>query len=348
MATYIIVDINNLFHRAKHAVTGDAALKAGSALYIFFNSVKKLWNEHNATHVVITSDKGSWRKTAYPEYKANREVLKALRKQSEIEEDKFVFDTMYRLLDYAKTKTNMTVLEETDCEADDFIARWIQIHPDDQHIILSSDTDFYQLLADNVKIYDGMKNILISTTEVLNENGKPAEKKKKIKEKFINKKGEKKVIIKEVKEKITPPDPEYELFKKIIRGDSTDNILSAKPGAREKGSATKPGIKEAYNDRQGRGYDWTLFMQDEWEDHNGNMVKVIDAYNFNKHLIDLTDQPSYIKERMDEAFAKEATKDKVKNIGIWFLKFCNEMDLVRISQSPNEYIGFIQAPYMED
>ena len=30
------------------------------------------------------------------------------------------------------------------------IAMWIQQHPDDEHIIVSTDSDFYQLLAINV------------------------------------------------------------------------------------------------------------------------------------------------------------------------------------------------------
>lgn len=38
-------------------------------------------------------------------------------------------------------------------EADDLIASFVKSHPDDIHIIISSDKDFYSLLADNVVLY---------------------------------------------------------------------------------------------------------------------------------------------------------------------------------------------------
>ena len=41
-------------------------------------------------------------------------------------------------------------LQHKNCEADDFIARWIQKSSNDKHVIPSSDSDFYQLLNNNV------------------------------------------------------------------------------------------------------------------------------------------------------------------------------------------------------
>ena len=196
-----------------------------------------------------------------------------------------------------------------------------------------------------MKIYDGVKNVTITLQEVLDENDKPATKKKTINEKFITKTGKVKEQKKTITEAISPPDPEYELFKKIIRGDSSDNILSAKPGARENGSMKKPGIREAFDDRHGRGYDWTLFMQDEWEDHEGNMVKVIDAYHFNKHLIDLRDQPQEVKDLMDSVIVEQCQKAPKSGVGVWFLKFCKEMDLPNLAKNPNDYATLLQAPY---
>lgn len=346
-ATYVLVDSHNLFHRAKHVTQGDAATKAGMALHICFNSLKKLWRDFGATHIVVATEGKSWRREVYPEYKAHRRVADALKTKSEREEDELYFEAMTLFLDFLSQRTNVTVLGADGCEADDFIARWIQLHPDDNHIIFSGDSDFYQLLADNVKIYDGVKQWTITKDEVLDENNKPATKERTVTEKITGKTGKIREVKKKITEAVSPPDPEYELFKKIIRGDSSDNILSAKPGVREKGTASKPGIIDAYNDRVGRGYDWTMFMQEEWEDHEGNMVKVLDAYKRNQQLIDLTCQPEEIKELLDSVILSAVQKPSKSQVGIYFLRFCNDMALMNIAKNPNDYAVFLQAPYSQ-
>ena len=345
MATYAIVDASNLFHRCKHATMGDAATKAGMALHICFNSLRQIWRKFGATHIVVALDKSSWRREVYPDYKAHRRVADALKTKHEQEEDALYFDAMKHLIEFLRKRTNVTVLESVGCEADDFVARWIDLHPDDQHVIFSGDSDFYQLLADNVKIYDGVKQWTITKDEVLDDKDKPAVKERTVTEKIIGKNGKVREVKKKVTEAISPPDPEYELFKKCIRGDASDNIMSAKPGVRENGSSKKPGIKEAYDDRKGRGYDWTLFMNDEWEDHEGNIIKVQDAYRRNQHLIDLRQQPEEIKQLLDAVILEAVQQPKKSGVGIWFLKFCEEMALVNISKNPNEYATMLQAPY---
>lgn len=347
-ATYVIVDAHNLFHRCKHA-SGDAATKAGLALHVCFNSLKKLWREFGATHVVIATEGKSWRREVYPEYKAHRRVAELTKTKAEREEDEFYFDTMKLFLEFMEKRTNVTILQSEGCEADDLIARWIQLHPNDQHIIFSGDSDFYQLIASNVKIFVGGENArIISKDSVLDESGKPAVKEKTITEKIEGRGGKIREVKKKITEPIMPPDPEYELFKKIIRGDSSDNILSAKPGVRENGSAKKPGIKEAYEDRHGRGYDWTMFMQDEWEDHEGNMVKVQDAFKRNQQLIDLTCQPQEIKDLMDQVILTAVQRPRKSQVGIYFLRFCEQMNLPNLAKNPNDYAVFLQAPYSQD
>lgn len=347
MTTYAIVDASNLFHRCKHATMGDAATKAGMALHICFNALKQIWTAHKADHIVVALDKSSWRKEVYPEYKAHRRVADALKTKAEQEEDRLYFDTMKLFVEFLKNRTNVTILESPGCEADDFIARWIDLHPQDKHVILSGDSDFYQLLNDNVTIYDGVKGWTITNKSVINEKNQPATRERTVTEKIEGKTGK----IREVKKKVTipveAPDPEYELFKKIIRGDASDNIMSAKPGVRENGSSKKPGIKEAFDDRHGRGYDWTLFMQDEWEDHDGNMVKVQDAYRRNQELIDLRAQPQEIKDLLDGVIVAEVQKPKKTNVGIWFLRFCEEMALANLAKNPNSYATILQAAYSQ-
>jgi 5'-3' exonuclease len=344
MSTFVIVDISNLFMRCRHVVQGDIDLKTGQALHIIMNSLRAVTYKFPIDHMVFAVDHGSWRKAIYPEYKAHRRFKEAQRSPIEMEEDKAFRDTLNALLTYIKEKTNVTILDQKNCEADDFVARWIQLHPDDDHVILSSDSDFFQLLADNVKIFDGMKNWTITKTGVFDEQGKQAIKKKTITEEVQTRTGLKKKKVTKL-ENVPAPDPEYELFKKIIRGDASDNILGSYPGAREAGSSKKPGIREAFEDRHKRGFDWTMFMENEWKDHNGNKVRVLDAYKFNKTLIDLTQQPDEIKTAMDEKIIEACQAEPKGNIGLSFLRFCHEMRLDRIKNDPNDYVKFLKQPY---
>ena len=102
---------------------------------------------------------------------------------------------------------------------------------------------------------------------------------------------------------------DYALFLKCIRGDKTDNIFSAYPGVREKGSSKTIGIREAYEDRHTKGYNWNNFMNQTWIDHNEVEHKVKDRFALNETLIDLTKIPDEVKASGLEIIA-EATGRK--------------------------------------
>lgn len=358
MTTFLIVDMANLIHRCKHVTMGDIATRAGMALHITLNSFRQSWRKFQTDHVVVSLESRSWRKDYYAGYKANRAVLDAVKTKKEREDDEFYFKVFENFVEFLEKRTNVTVLRSEGAEADDLIARFIDIHPNDKHVILSGDSDFYQLLADNVTIYDGVKGWTITTKSVLDENDQPAYRSKLMPKRDSNGKIMKDKNGKPFKETVKiyeePPQPEYELFKKIIRGDSTDNVHCAYPGVLEKGSSKKPGIKHAFDDRKGRGFHWNEFMLTEWDkvidaEDDGTpittKVRVLDEYKFNQALIDLRAQPQEIKDNMDQAIVNAITLPVKSGVGIWFLKFCNEMDLVNISKTPNEYATLLAAPY---
>lgn len=349
MKTYILVDFSNLIHRCKHVGNSDIVLKTGMTMHIALNSFKKMWNLFEGNHVVVCMDGGSWRRSVYPDYKANRRINDATRSKKEIQDDEFYFSAMDQFADFLDQKTNVTVIKEKGIEADDIIARWIYLHPDDNHIILSGDSDFYQLLSDNVKIYDGVKDHIISTSSVIDNNTNlPVVKTKNIKKK--NSAG----IMETKKESslVLPPNPKYELFKKIVRGDSSDNIMTAYPGVREKGTAKKPGIIEAFEDMTNKGYDWNSFMLTEWDKvfmEDGEVitkkVRVLDEYKINEQLIDLTKQPLDIKEKIDNAICSAVDKTPVSQVGIRLMKFCEDMALTNIGRNPNDYAKILNSRY---
>jgi 5'-3' exonuclease len=139
------------------------------ALHTIFTSIKKVWSQFDGTHTVFCLEGRSWRKDLYTPYKANRKVTADARSAKEVEEDKIFFEVMDNFIEFLRKSTNCSVLKHPNAEADDMIARWIALHPDDLHVVISSDSDFQQLIKPNVMIFNGIAGLLIkaSTTRTV-------------------------------------------------------------------------------------------------------------------------------------------------------------------------------------
>jgi hypothetical protein len=192
-------------------------------------------------------------------------------------------------------------------------------------MIVSTDSDFYQLMADNVQQYNGTTDQLVSL------------------EGFVDAKTGNRVIDKKTGNEKELPDPEYILFEKCVRGDATDNVFSAYPGARVKGTKNKTGIKEAYEDRNSTGFNYNNFMLQRWVDHNGDEQRVRDCFERNRILIDLTAQPDEIKELIRERISQQKQTEQIRNVGIHFMKFCAKWNLQRMSENPNNYASMLNG-----
>ena len=324
--TYILVDTLNMFFRAKHVGGGrDIDMRVGMAMHIMFNSIKKVWRDFDGDHVVMCLEGRSWRKDFYTPYKANRKVIMDKRSVKEQEDDELFFESYNDMVEFLDKRTNVSVIQQHNAEADDLIATWIQEHPNDDHVIISTDSDFYQLLADNVTQYNG------TTDQIVTLDG------------FKNAKTGEIVIDKKTNEPKKAVDPEWVLFEKCVRGDSSDNIFSAYPGARLKGTKNKTGITEAYNDRHTGGYNYNNFMLQRWVDHEEQEHRVKDDFERNKILIDLTQQPDEIKAECKKRIAEAKEQDSKQQVGIYFMKFCAKYNLERMSQHPNDYAEFMNG-----
>ena len=324
-STYLIIDSANTFFRARHVVRGDdVETKLGLALHIMMNSVKKCWERFNADHVVFCFEGRSWRKDFYPAYKQNRKVTRDAMTPSEQEADQLFWQTFDEFKQFVTEKTNCTVLQHPQLEADDLIAGWTQAHPQDKHVIISSDTDFYQLLSENVSQYNGI------TDTYADLNG------------FVDDKGNI-IIDKKTKLPKAVPDPEWLLFEKCMRGDSSDNVFSAFPKVRTNK------LKEAFEDRKNQGFVWNNLMLSRWVDHNGKERIVKDEYAVNEQLIDLTKQPDDVKIKIAETIASETDNQKsVANVGVHLLKFCAKHDLVRIRDNVKFYAEPFNAKFNQN
>ena len=132
-----------------------------------------------------------------------------------------------------------------------------------------------------------------------------------------------------------------------MRGDTADNVFSAFPGVRTKGTKTRVGLTEAFEDRNSKGYSWNNMMLQRWVDHEGFEHRVIDDYTRNVTLCDLSAQPDEIKEIIKETVASAKTK-AVEQVGLKLIKFCAKWDLQKIAEYPQSYAEPLNAKYKKE
>ena len=326
--TYILVDTANTFFRARHVIRGDLNEKIGMALHITFNSIRKVWRDFDGSHVVFCLEGRSWRKDFYAPYKRNRSDARAVLTAAQQEEEEVFWETFDEFKDFIVGKTNCTVLHNENLEADDLIAGWVQAHPKDDHVIISTDGDFAQLVAPNVTQYNGVSNTTITSEGYFDDKGK-------------------KVIDKKTGKEKEAPNPQWLLFEKCMRGDTSDNVFSAYPGVRVKGTKNKVGLQEAFADKDKKGYSWNNMMLQRWVDHEGKEHRVLEDYERNVILCDLTAQPQNIRKIINDTIedATETPKE-VGQVGIKLMKFCAKHDMVKISEQAQSFSEPLNARYV--
>jgi hypothetical protein len=246
--------------------------------------------------------------------------------EAEAEESKLFWDTYSKFTTYLQDRTNVSVLRHPQAEADDMIARFIALHPEDEIFIISTDSDYDQLITDKIKKYNGVLGELATLQGYFKENGKP-------------------VLDKKTKEPKLLEDPEYLLFLKCVRGDSSDNVFPAYPGVREVGSKNKVGIREAFEDRNKQGFHYNNFMLQRFTDHEGHEVRVKDAFERNRTLIDLTAQPQDLKDAFDKCIIESLQPRNTTQVGIHLMKFCGKYDLPKIGDQADTYAKWLNSTY---
>lgn len=325
---YLIVDTANTYFRARHSAHRQSDMwdRLGFAIHVTMASINKAWRDQKADHVIFCLEGRSWRKDHYEPYKKNRAVARAALTETQQEEDRLFWEAFDDLQKFLLEKSNCTVIRHARLEADDLIAGWVQSHPDDQHVIISSDSDFYQLLAPNVMQYNGVADELHTLDGILDKKGKL-------------------VIDKKTKEPKQIPDPQWLLFEKCMRGDASDNIFSAYPGVRTKGTKNRVGLQEAFQDSKTKGFAWNNMMLQRWTDHNDVEHRVLDDYERNRTLVDLSAQPAHIRALIQETIDSGSVHKQIPQIGTHFMKFCGKYDLKKISDHAQDYAAWLSAAY---
>ena len=143
----LLLDANNLIYRARYAAKfareGDAAI-----VYSFFRSLKPLMEKFKPDKCYFVRDGApSDRNEIFPGYKANRE--------RQLDEN---FLTQKRRIENIVLEIlPITYCRNMNVEADDLIAHLVnEVHLEDECIVVSSDTDFVQLLQShpNCQLYN--------------------------------------------------------------------------------------------------------------------------------------------------------------------------------------------------
>ncbi len=344
---HCLVDISNMVHRAKHSVASPTKMNSvyhdpfgdnapsnpdadriGLILTTVMQGVLNSFTKFQSDHCVIMFDTKSWRRAVYPEYKGHRRS--EVKTPAEEHDYDLVNGLIDRLREFLHGYTNVTVLNADQVEADDFIARWVQLHDDDSHVIISADGDFKQLVRDGVDLYNPMSHILYTIGGVFHQDKRAI-------------KGVDEVVMYgqpwypklDKNGSIMTFDPKWELFEKCIRGDTSDNIRSAYPRV----YTTK--MRKAF---EGSVEEYNNFINSTWG-KDGEKHSVREQYEFNKHLIDLTDQPQYVIDIMDETIMAAIEKKRARMVGAHFAKFCSKYRLMRLIKQADRFTNMLSRSY---
>jgi uncharacterized protein (DUF169 family) len=104
-------------------------------------------------------------------------------------------------------------------------------------------------------------------------------------------------------------------------------------------------LLEAFADSNKKGYNWNNMMLQRWVDHNEVEHRVLDDYERNRQLIDLTMQPVEIKQYVDDKIQASIDKKHNTMVGAKFLRFCGKYELVKLAEQAERYADYLQAGY---
>ena len=172
MDTLLLIDGSNLLFQMFYGMPSRIFNKDGKAIHGtlgFVGALLKIIRMTRPTHVAVLFDgeHHNERKDVDENYKANRPDY------SQMAEEETPFSQLpdvYRALDYLQIRHT----ETTVCETDDVLAAYALAYGKQMRVIISSfDSDFFQLINDNVRVlrYRGDKTQICDTQYVVEKLG---------------------------------------------------------------------------------------------------------------------------------------------------------------------------------
>ncbi|HFB54890.1 MAG TPA: DNA polymerase I, partial [Hellea balneolensis] len=149
-------------YSGQKAMTNPEGVPIG-AVFGFTNMLLKLLQDYHAPYIAVIFDaaRKNFRNDIYPDYKANRD---------ETPEDLI---PQFPLVKKATKAFDIPAIELEGFEADDLIAAYAKLAKEQgkKVVIVSSDKDLMQLVDDDVRMLDPMKNKWIGEKEVIGKFG---------------------------------------------------------------------------------------------------------------------------------------------------------------------------------
>lgn len=223
----------------------------------FVASMMKIAKQVKATRVIVTFDgKNSTkkRKQIFKEYKDNRLIRdtlnrpKGFKNVGGVDEDESFKKQFKRLYEYLLLLPIDIILLDN-LEADDIIAHLTQYLPGDK-IICSTDKDFYQLLSDNVTVYNPVKKIIIDENEF---------------------------------RRLFPTSPKNFIYWKAVIGDESDNV----PGVKGVGKETMKKFEFLKEDERLTSYQFYRQLEKDKSNKAELILKSRDIVDRNFELMQL-------------------------------------------------------------
>lgn len=173
--TSIIIDGMNLFlrHFAANPTVSVQGTPAGGVVGMI-RGIGILCDKFFPTNVTVVWEGGgsSRRRQLYSEYKAHRKPVRLNRFHAgDIPDTVGNRDDQVRAIIGCLRSTGIQQLYVEDCEADDVIAYLCTKQQNNKIIIISSDKDYYQLLNDDITIYNPGTKSIITRNDVIEKYG---------------------------------------------------------------------------------------------------------------------------------------------------------------------------------
>lgn len=86
-------------------------------------------------------------------------------------------------------------------------------------------------------------------------------------------------------------------------------------------------------------------MLQRWTDHDNQEHRVLDDYERNRELIDLTAQPQDVKDSVDTAIREQIQHKDVGQVGVHLMKFCGKYELNKLSDHADQISQWLNETY---
>lgn len=297
---YLVLDITNLLYRTffAHDKESDITI-AGLAMHTGLTVLNKYFRQHKPDKIVMCFDRSSWRKQyTLSEQCVSKKRYKGNRRQNMTPSQKQKYSQFLdHLRDFEtmiRDHSTIVALAADKLEADDLVAGFVQYvvetQPMSEIVIISSDSDLVQLL----------KHDRVSIYSPINDK------------------------------RIQVDNPEFSLFEKCLRGDTSDNIQSAYPRIK------KTRIQKAYDNP----YELANLMNEVWKGPDGTEYVVKQLFKENRLLIDLENQPEEIKQLIKDTINEEQQRKKSFSF-FHFSKFLGKYELKKIAENSTQFVPML-------